>query len=77
VSIVPLVDDVRLAIDLWDLDAWLNAHTLNLPHDEPAFALSREVFLLFAELTSGHLTDDDMGACLQRVAMAHASGRRA
>ena len=45
---------VSAEIDLWDLDAWLSARTLNLPHDDPAFPLSREVFLLFAEVTSGH-----------------------
>ncbi len=51
--------------DLWDLDAWLNPRTLNLPHDDPAFALSREVFLFFAEVTSGHRTEDEVREALR------------
>lgn len=56
-------------IDLWDLDAWLNARTLNLPHDDPAFSLSREVFLLMAEFTSGHRSEEEVRETLQAVAV--------
>lgn len=57
------------AIDLWDLDDWLNTPVLNISHDDPAFPLSREVFLLMAELTSGHRTEDDVRARLRAAAV--------
>lgn len=74
-SSATLVDDLRREIgryvsgeiDLWDLDDWLNARTLNLPHGDPAFALSREVSLLIAELTSGHRTEDEVRSSLEVV----------
>lgn len=61
------MDDVRREItrfvsgeiDLWALDDWLNARTLNLPKADSAFLLSREVFLQFAEVTSGHRSEEE------------------
>ena len=78
-SQLALIDDVRehigryvaREIDLWELDHWLNLNTLNLPQHDPAFPLSREVFLFFAEVTSGHRSEDEVR---ERIRVAHGQG---